>query len=220
LLSYLELRKLFHEFGHCLHQVFSQASNWRLSHDEGMGRDEVEFRGKVLEQWALSSECLLAVSAHYQTGKQAPAQIINDWLASQKAQSGLKLAKELRAALIDLELHLGANAAKGDVQAVADRVTNEVLVLPLPEDDRFANGFDYMVTGYEAGYFVYQWAELYAADTFGRFKEEGVFNPVTGQALREHIFAPGAWQSLSTAFQAFRGRPVSAQAFLGQTGLL
>ncbi len=220
LLSFLELRKLFHEFGHCLHQVFSRASNWRLSHDEGIGRDEVEFRGKILEQWALAPECLLAMSAHYKTGKQAPRQLINDWLASQKAQSGLKLAKELRAALIDLELHLHANAAVGDAQAIADRITSEVLVLPLPVNDRFANGFDYMVTGYEAGYFVYQWAELFAADTFARFEEEGVFNPLTGRFLRNTIFAPGASQPMSASFQAFRGRPVSNEAFLRLAGLL
>ncbi|UVJ44092.1 M3 family metallopeptidase [Pseudomonas sp. LS1212] len=184
LLSHLELRKLFHEFGHCL---------------------------------ALSCECLVSIYSHYQSAEKAPAQMIKDWLASQKVQSGLELAKNLRAALIDFELHVDSNLGRG-IQAVSDKVTREVLALPLPANDRFANGFDYIVTGYEAGYYVYKWAEVFAADTFSRFEEDGLFNPVTGQALRDSIFASSASQSMAASFQAFRGRALSNQAFLRQSG--
>ena len=83
--------------------------------------------------------------------------------------------------------------------------------LPLIENDGFANTFDYMVTGYDAGYFGYVWAEALAEQVFVKFEQNSVFNPQTGLAYREAFYAPGAECTVLESFEIFTGH--SAKGF-------
>ena len=67
LLTYDEVRTMFHEFGHALHGMFSNVKYPRFSGTQ-VPRDFVEYPSQVNEMWALWPEILQHYAKHYQTG--------------------------------------------------------------------------------------------------------------------------------------------------------
>ncbi|CAK9892004.1 MULTISPECIES: M3 family metallopeptidase [Pseudomonas] len=208
-MGHRDLCKLFHEFHHCLQQVLMTNSNRRLNSIGELGPDLSEFVAKLLEQWCWSAECMQSVSKHRVSKLPAMSADIQQWLAARETQRGLEIAEELKRSLLDFELHR-SYAEDRSIQQVVETVYARTQVLPLASNDRFANGFDYMVTGYEAGYYCYLWAEARAIEVFAQFKANGLFNPQLGQAMRQELLAPGASRSMSASLQAFFDRVASA----------
>jgi len=97
---------------------------------------------------------------------------------------------------------IARNKAIDDARARA-----RTAVVPTPEWNRFINGFGHLFAGgYAAGYYSYLWAELLSADAFSRFEEEGIFNRITGESLRDEILSMGGSRDAIESFVAFRGR--------------
>ncbi|MCO7565275.1 M3 family metallopeptidase [Pseudomonas sp. S 311-6] len=212
LLGHLDLCKLFHEFGHCLHQVLMGNAQRRLNSIEHLGRDASEFVGKVLEQWCWSPQTLQCLSRHFEHGGQASLEKVERWLRAKRKQQLSTLAKDLRLALFDILLHRAADTPI-DVRKIAGLASSRVMVLPGQDDERYPEAFDYLVTGYDASYYGYLWAEVHALDIFARFEAQGVDDARLGQRLREEILAPGALRSMSASLEAFLGRPLSHEAY-------
>lgn len=211
-LDHLQLRILFHEFGHCLHHVLTRAEYRELSGITDLSRDTSEFAGMLFEQWCFSKQCLVRVSKHYQTGAAMPDKVADQLLTFANTQASWETALLLRNALFDMELH----RTHGDgrtVQQVFDQVSAHFGHLPVSANERWPNGLDYMVTGYAARIYAYAWSKELALSVFERFKRDGLFNPATGRALRETLFGPGDSRPLSESIAAFTGvPPISAQA--------
>lgn len=209
--GHLDLRKLFHEFHHCLHQVLMSNAHRRLNSINELGYDASEFAGKLLEKWCWSAQCMQAVSRH--SGSDEPVSLaeIQQWLAARETQHGLEQADEMKKALLDFELHR-SHVDGRSIEQVAANVYARTQVLPLADNDRFANSFDYLVTGYEAGYYCYLWAEEHAGNVFAWFRNHGIFDQRLGQAMRHELLAPGASRPLSVSLQAFTDR---AQSIVG-----
>ena len=208
LLSHLQMSMLFHEFGHCLQHVLTRCPLSELSGITSLSLDASEFAGKMLEQWCWSRECLLGITRHHQTRHALNAEQIDAVLDARKVTLALRTADELMRALFDFELH----RAYGDgrtVQNVLSDARAEAQPLHWPENDRFANGFDYMVTGYDAGYYVYEWSETLAQQVFSKFAVDGVFNPHAGMAFREAFYTPGGERTLLESFARFMGSPAT-----------
>ncbi|MHC8323036.1 M3 family metallopeptidase [Pseudomonas sp. GB2N2] len=206
LLAHLDLRVLFHEFGHCLQHVLTRSPHYTLSGISQLGRDSGEFAGQLFELWCLSREFLLWLAAHYETGERLTEERVDAALSAIQTQNSWQSAQLLMSALFDFELH----RTQGDgrrIQQVFDDVEREVDHLRLPSWCRFANSFDYMVTGYGASVYAYKWSGVLASEAFKRFEQDGVFNAQTGQAFREAFFSPGDSRSLLSALAAFLGRP-------------
>ncbi len=53
------------------------------------------------------------------------------------------------------------------------------------------SAFGHLMGGYDAGYYGYLWAKVYAQDMFSRFAAQGLTDPVAGMAYRRDILAPG-----------------------------
>jgi oligopeptidase A len=52
------------------------------------------------------------------------------------------------------------------------------------------------------------------------FEEQGIFNPASGQAFREHILERGGSADLMDLYVAFRGREPTIDALLRHTGIV
>ncbi|AWM89569.1 oligopeptidase A [Pseudomonas sp. 31-12] len=212
LLSHQDLRVLFHEFGHCLQHVLTRSPHHRLSGITQLGRDTAEFSGQLFEQWCLSREFLLWLAAHYQTGERLTEARVDAALAAIHAQTSRQTAELLMAALFDFELHRSQGDGRS-VEQIFDDVQREIPHLQLPPHSRFANSFDYMVTGYAASVYAYKWSGVLATEAFKRFQQDWVFNPRTGRAFREAFFSPGDSRSLLVALEEFLGRPITESFF-------
>lgn len=212
LLTHKNLQVLFHEFGHCLQHVLTRSPHFRLSGISQLGRDTAEFAGQLFEHWCLSREILLWLAAHHQTGERLTEGQVDAALTAAKTQTSLQTANLLMGAIFDFELH----RCQGDgrsVQQVFDEVNSQFPYLQLPPECRFANSFDYMVTGYAASVYAYLWSGKLASEAFKRFQQDWVFNPKTGRAFREAFFSPGDSRSLLIALEEFMGRPLTDDFF-------
>lgn len=208
LLEHLDLRVLLHEFGHCLQQVLTRSPHHNLSGILQLGHDAAEFSGQLFEQWCQSREFLLWLGAHFQTGALLSEAQVDASLAATQAYSSHPNAMLLLGAMLDFELHRSHGDGRTVQQIYAD-VQRAFPHLPMPEETRFANSFDYMVTGYDARVYAYAWSGVLANEAFKRFTADGVFNPQTARDFRETFFSPGAARPLHEAVEAFLGRPVS-----------
>ncbi|UQS14699.1 M3 family metallopeptidase [Pseudomonas sp. HS6] len=202
-----DLRVLFHEFGHCLQHVLTRSPHHTLSGILQLRHESAEFSGQLFEQWCQSREFVLWLGAHFQTGERLSASRVDAALTASQAHASRQKALLLMGAIIDFELHLTHGDGRS-VEAVCADVQRTMAHLQLPDGHRFANGFDYMVTQYDASVYAYIWSGVLAQEAFKRFSRDWVFNAQTGRALRETFFAPGAGRPLLEAVKAFVGRPV------------
>lgn len=211
LLSHKGLRVLFHEFGHCLQHVLTRSPHHNLSGISQMARDSGEFAGQLMEQLSLSEKLLQWLSAHYDNHVPLSGARITSALTALAAHTSRDTATLLLEALLDLELH--RNETNGlDVQQCFNTVLQQIPQLNLPAYCRFANSFDYVVTGYEASVYAYKWSGVLASEAFKRVEREGVFNTQTGRDLREAFFS-GDSVSLPNAMEKFLGHPIPAELF-------
>jgi thimet oligopeptidase len=73
--------------------------------------------------------------------------------------------------------------------------------------------------GYEAGYYSYLWAKVYAQDMFTAFKTAGLENPAIGARYRNEILAPARSIEPDAEVRNFLGRPMDPSAFYRQLGI-
>ena len=222
LLTHYDVVTLFHEFGHALHHLLTQASYPSVAGINGVPWDAVELPSQLMENFAWESEVLPMISGHYETGEPLPQDIVDRLLGSRQFQSGLQMLRQLEFAVFDLRLHADYDPAKGAriLETLWD-VRKEISIVPVPDWNRFANGFSHVFAGgYAAGYYSYKWAEVLAADAYAAFGEEGLFNQQVADRYRQSILAQGGARGAMENFVAFRGRPPRPEALLEQAGIL
>ena len=212
LLEHKDLRVLFHEFGHCLQHVLTSSPHHNLSGIFQLGRDSAEFAGQVFEQWCLSREFLLWLGAHHQSAERLTEARVDAALSALETQTSRQTALLLLGAMFDFEVHRSQGDGRS-IQQVFEEVQRELPHVQLPSYCRFANSFDYLVTGYAASVYAYQWSHVLAIEAFKRFQQDWVFNAQTGRAFREAFFSSGDSRSLLTALEAFLERPIAEDLF-------
>ena len=231
LFTHDEVITLFHEFGHGLHHMLTQVDAAAVAGINGVAWDAVELPSQFLENWCWTPEALALISGHYETGESLPEDLLQKVLDAKNFQSALFLIRQLEFALFDMRLHAEyqpetvANAELGaklgvKVQQLLDEVRAQVSVIVPPRFNRFQHSFSHIFAGgYAAGYYSYLWAEVLSADAFGRFEEEGVFNPATGQDFLHWILERGGSAEPMELFKGFRGREPSNEALLRHMGI-
>jgi len=219
LLDHLALRKLFHEFGHALHSLLVRTTNHVLSDIRRLGNDGVEAAAKLIECWVWDAEYLASISSHYQSGQRLDGAALQPLLVQLRADNSRACARTLSLALLDFDLHQSPR----DGRSLADRVRDthdRSGRWPLAGFEKPLHGFDYLVAGYDAGFYAYLWADTHGWDLFTRFEAAGLLDEATGRSLLEAIFEPSASQPFNQSFEAFLGRSMDSSRFLKHNGLL
>jgi oligopeptidase A len=183
--------------------------------------DAVELPSQLLENWCWEDEILTGFARHYQTGREIPMDLKNRLLRSRHFQKAIFLVRQLEYAICDMRLHLEYDPeSPANPQHLLDEVRQQIAVFPIPDWNRFLNGFNHIFGGgYSAGYYSYLWAEQLASDAWDRFRREGVFKAETGKSLRDEILAVGGSRPAMESFIAFRGRPPEPGPLLESYGL-
>lgn len=208
---------LFHEFGHALHYLLSNAKYLGLSETPG---DYVEFPSQVLENWVLTRPVLDRFARHYQTGAAMPQELVEKVRAASKFNQGYATAEYLSAAIVDMRLH-NRPAGITDPKQFERELLAEIgaprevaLRHRLPQ---FLHLFS--SDAYSAGYYSYLWADVMASDAWAAFEESGdVFDAKLARAMRDYILAPLNSYDRGEAFRQFRGRDPRIEALLHRRG--
>lgn len=216
LLTHDELTTLFHEMGHCLHHLLTKVDYLSAAGINGVEWDAVECPSQFFENWCWEFDALILLSAHHKTAKPLSKRLFNKMHAAKNFQAALQLMRQLEFALFDFLIHLAPEANPSDpIKPVLKNIRSQFNILPIAPYNRFQHSFSHIFAGgYAAGYYSYLWAEVLSCDVFARFKEEGIFNPQTGQDFLEAILEKGSSMKAIEAFIAFRGRAPKIDAFL------
>ncbi len=222
LLSFDDVRTLFHEFGHGLHGLLSKVQFERLAGTQVL-RDFVELPSQIFENWAMEPQVLLKHARHCQTGEPLPDTLLDKLKRSRQFDQAWATVQYTGPALIDMALHALPNGTLVDSAAFeADQC--EKLGIPADIGERhYLSHFQHLFAsaGYAAGYYVYMWAEVLEADGFAAFTEAGdPFDAATAQRLLQHIYSAGNTQDPAAAYRAFRGRDPQVEPMLRKRGLL
>ena len=222
LLSFDDVRTLFHEFGHGLHGLLSQARFERLA-GTAVLRDYVELPSQLFENWAEEDEVLLRHARHHATHEAMPASLLAKLQAARRFDQAWETVQYVGPALIDMALHSLPNGTLVDI-AEFEAVQNRLLGVPPDIGQRHhLSHFQHLFSGasYAAGYYVYMWAEVLEADGFDAFNEAGhPFDPTTAERLLRHVYSAGNRCEPGAAFRAFRGRDPQVAPMLRKRGLL
>jgi len=221
LLSFDDVRTLFHEFGHGLHGLLSQVRHERLAGTSVL-RDFVELPSQLFENWALEPRILQQHARHWRTGEPIPDQLIDKLLRARRFDQAWATIQYTGPALIDMALH---SLPQGTPVDIAEFEARQRELLGIPEDigqRHHLPHFQHLFAGgYAAGYYVYMWAEVLEADAFDAFTEAGdPFHPETAERLHRHIYSAGGKSKPAPAYRAFRGKDAVVEAMLRKRGLI
>lgn len=216
LMTHDEVQTFFHEFGHCLHAVLTRAEHGRFA-GGAVPRDFVEAPSQMFENWVWDPEVLSIFAGHWQDpSRGVPIETLRALKQADLATKAVWYRRQLGYALADLRLHRGL---VDDPAAVANRAMADAF-LPVPPNTHFVTYFGHL-TGYDAGYYGYAWADSIAADLATAFEDapDGFLDAEVGMRLRREIYEPGGSRPVADSVRAFLGRASDARAFLRSVGI-
>ena len=222
LISFDDVRTLFHEFGHGLHGILSNVRYERLA-GTNVYQDYVELPSQLFEHWALQPEVLAEYARRYDTGEVIPDSLVKRIRAAARFGNGFESVQYISSTLTDLAVHARTNFDNFDAMAFEQE---ELARIGMPREahpmHRFT-GFRHLFSdvAYAAGYYVYMWAAVLDNDAFEAFEEVGnAFDPGTAQRLHDYIYSAGSSIESADAYRAFRGRDAKVEAMLRKRGLV
>ncbi len=215
LLSFDEVKTIFHEFGHALSTLL-YAGNFRSGYYQ---LDADELPSQIMENWALQPELLSLYARHYQTGEIIPASLVDRIKGAYLFNKGFEATEYLAACFLDMAWHGLENAADVDVNEFEANTIAAIGLRPEILPRYRSTYFSHIHGGYSAGYYAYYWSGVLDADAFAAFEETSLFDRETAAAFRENILERLGTQDAMVLYKHFRGREPEIGPFLERTGL-
>ena len=218
LLTHDNVETYFHEFGHLVHGVLTQAPLMSYA-GTSVARDFVEAPSQMLENWVWQKESLSLFAKHYETGAVIPDELLDKMIAAKNVNSGTKALQQVYYGILDFTLHDGYNP-DGDATTtdIVAKLQNEITFYPYQEGTHMEAAFGHL-NGYGAAYYGYKWSEVYAQDMFSIFEEKGIMNAEQGMRYRKIILEKGGTEEPLNLVREFLGRESNSDAFLRSMGL-
>jgi peptidyl-dipeptidase Dcp len=223
LLTFEEVRTLFHEFGHALHGLFNKAKYPLLS--SNAPRDWVEFPSQFNETWTREPKVLANIARHYLTGEPMPKALLDKVESAENFDSGFKTTEYLAAAMLDQNWHqLPASEIPRDGSGVAafDDLAlrrDGVFFPPVPPRYHSAYFSHIFSGGYSAAYYGYIWSEVLARDSGQWFYQHGGMTRENGDVFRAKILSRARIEEPRVLFEKFYGGPPRIEPLLEWRGL-
>jgi Zn-dependent oligopeptidase len=220
LLEHDDVETLFHEFGHAMHSILTQAKYSRFSGTSVPG-DFVEAPSQMLENWVWDKKVLDSFAADYRDpSKKIPPELIVKMKEAKRGTAATFYRRQLSFGMLDMALHTDVKDGGGqDCVKLSNTILSDVF-LPVIPDTAFVAYFGHLM-GYDAGYYGYAWADAIAADmaTVFEYSPGGYLDAATGKRLRDEIYAPGDSRDVAESVEKFLGRKQSIEPFLKKIGV-
>ncbi|MFB3812613.1 MAG: M3 family metallopeptidase [Terriglobales bacterium] len=223
LLTFDEVRTMFHEFGHALHGLLSDVNYPSLS-GTNVPRDFVEFPSQFNEMWARDPQVFAHYAKHYQTGAPMPKEMLDKVLAAEKFGQGYATTEYIAASLVDQAWHqITAAEAPSTEQVMAFQTAalKKYGVAYAPVPPRYYSPFFTHIfsSGYAAGYYAYIWSEVLARDAEQWMHKHGGLQRANGDFLRAKVLSRGRSANPKTLFGQFYGGAPDIEPLLEHRGL-
>ncbi len=220
-LTHDEVITLFHEFGHGLHHLLTEVTEYSISGIKGVEWDAVELPSQFMENYCWEWSVIKDMSYNNKTKTNMPKQIFNKLLESKNFQSGMQTLRQVEFALFDIKLHSEYSSQNRNFMKILDSARAQVSVIKTPSWNRFPHSFSHIFSGgYSSAYYSYKWAEVLSADAYSLFEEIGILSKKAGTKFKKEILSKGGSRSAMESFIAFRGRKPEIQALLTHHGLI
>lgn len=215
LLTHSEVETLFHEFGHLLHHVMCRVEV-RARSSGSVPWDFVELPSQIMENWTWEKEALDLFAKHHETGETLPQELFERLAASRNFLEASAQMRQLMFGTVDLALHREYDPAgeQDPVEFGRSLMAEMEFRADFARPGRLARFTHIFSGGYAAGYYSYKWSEVLDADAFGRFREEGIFDPDTGRRFANSILSRGDSVDVEELFREFMGRDPDLNALI------
>ena len=220
LLTFQDVRTLFHEFGHALHGI-SANTNYSALSGTNVYWDFVELPSQIMENWCYETEALNLFAKHFKKQDLIPQDLIKKIKKAAYFQQGLQTLRQLSFSYLDLSYH-NSNASK--IKDVKKHEKTEIKNLQFTKDipgNCMSTSFSHIFQGgYAAGYYSYKWAEVLDADAFELFSKNGIFDSDIAKSFFENILSKGGTEHPMVLYKKFRGKKPDSSALLRRSGLI
>lgn len=105
LLTFGELKTLFHEFGHTLQYMPTKVNIGSVSGTNGIEWDGIEMASKFMENWCYHKPTLATLTEHYETGEPFPEVLMDKIISAQTYNAGLNMLSQLKYSIADINIH-------------------------------------------------------------------------------------------------------------------
>ncbi len=218
LLSFEQVETLFHEFGHGLHGLLSNAQYPSLS-GTSVTRDYVEFPSQMMENWAREPEVIKTFAKHYQTGEVISDELLDKISDAGTFNEGFAITEYVAAAHLDMAYHTDKNPIT-NIDKFEDQALEDLGLIDEIETRYRSTYFGHIFAGgYSSGYYSYLWTEVLEADAFEAFKDKGLFDKETADRLKKYVYSAGNTDDLMTQYVRFRGKEPEIEPLLKKRGL-
>lgn len=244
LLTHSEVKTMFHELGHGIHNLVSQTT-YSCFHGTYTTRDFVETPSKMLEHWCWMPDQIKAISRHWsyispeykkaymdnyasaaeQPEEKMPQQMIQSIINTRNVNAALANLSQVHFALFDQEIHRPKSheeALNMDVSKRYNKIRHEVSMLDDLgdlEEYHAAALMSHVMAGYDAVLYVYLWSEVYAADMFCTAFSKNPMDKNAGRRYRNMVLKPGGSRDPMELLKDFLGREPSIEAFYEDLGI-
>jgi peptidyl-dipeptidase Dcp len=223
LMTPLDVRIAFHEFGHGLHMLLSDVRYPRVA-GINVAHDVVEFPSKVHESLAFRPEVLARYARHPVTGAPVPAPDVAALNAFVRESAPYVSTQGAAHSLLDQAWHglapgesVAPEAVDEFEREVVQRHGLEVRAVGLGYHSTFST---HIFDGhYDGTHYAYLWSGLLEAVTLRWLDEQGGLTRQNGRRLQEAFLSRGAVVDPIAAIRALTGRDPSIGPLLERRGL-
>ncbi len=222
LLSFDDVKTMFHEFGHALHAMFADTEYPTLS-GTAVPRDFVEFPSQFNEHWASNPAVFAHYALHNKTGEPMPADLYGKIVKAKTFNQGYDFTEILAASELDLEWHTLPASAPLENPDAFERVALERKHLAISYvPPRYRSSYYLHIwgdEGYQAGYYAYTWSEMLDDNAYQWFEDHGGMTRANGDRFRRMVLSRGNTEDLQKMYDAWLGGEPSIDPLLKQRGL-
>jgi peptidyl-dipeptidase Dcp len=224
LLTPLDVRILFHEFGHALHLLLSDVTFPRVA-GLNVPIDVVEFPSKLHESLAFEPAVVARYARHHETGAPLSEADVGALQASVRDGAAFTSTQGTGNALLDQAWHglapgeaVDPDAVDAFEEAVLERHGMVLRAVGLHYRSTF---FAHIFEGGMAGtHYAYTWSAMLEEAALAWLDEQGGPTRAAGEGLREGLLARGAVVEPLAALREITGREASVEPMLERRGLL